>query len=64
MKLLTSAPSRMLLFLFGGPAFASLAPTQPAVAQPISSCLAKDECRENAVPVPQAILSQSIWTCP
>ena len=64
MKLQASAPSRMLLFLFGGRAFASLAPTQPAVAQPISRCLAKDGCREDAVPVPQGILSQPIWTSP
>jgi len=60
MKLLASAPSRMLLFPFGALAFASLVPTQPAVAQPISRCLAKDGCREDAVPVPQAILSQPI----
>lgn len=64
MKLQAPALPRMLLFLLGGLAFASLAPTQPAVAQPISCCLAKDGCREDAVPVPQAILSQPIWTCP
>ena len=64
MKRLAPAPSRMRLFLFGGLAFATLAPTQPAVAEPISSCLSKDGCLEDAVPVPQAILSQPIWTCP
>lgn len=60
MKLLAPAPSRMLPFLFDALAFASLAPTQSVVAQPISRCLAKDGCREDAVPVPQAILNQPI----
>jgi hypothetical protein len=60
MKLLAPAPSRMLLFLFGALAFASLAPTQSAVAQPISRRFAKDGCREDAVRVPQAILCQPI----
>jgi len=50
----------MLLFPFGAFAFASLAPTQSAVARPIFRCFAKDGCREDAVPVQQAILSQPI----